>query len=174
MLDPLYLNFLTNRINEKVVFFDRDGVLNKDLEYIDSINRIEIMHQNLERICSILKKKSFDKALKIIVSNQSGVSRSYFSVNKAHEIMQKIINDISNYFSIDAYLFAPYHEIHKNKFSNSKLADYYRKPNPGMIEIILKKYNIHKENALLFGDRQSDKLAALKGGINSENIYILK
>ena len=49
-----------------------------------------LLHQNLEKILSILNKKSFDKALKIIVSNQSGVSRAYFSVNKAHEIMQKI------------------------------------------------------------------------------------
>ena len=38
----------------------------------------------------------------------------------------------------------------------------------------LKKYNIQKENALLFGDKKSDELAALKAGITNENIYILK
>ena len=57
IIKPLYSRFISNRKGRNIIFFDRDGVLNKDTGFIDSTNRVEIMHNNLRKILDIIKKK---------------------------------------------------------------------------------------------------------------------
>ncbi|WP_275040840.1 HAD-IIIA family hydrolase [Prochlorococcus marinus] len=155
------------------MFFDRDGVLNKDTSYIDSTKRIEILHNNLEKILDIIEEKGIEDSIKVIVSNQSGIAREYFTIDVADKIMKKVILDIKGYFDIDAYLFAPYHISGRHLFESPDDANYFRKPNPGMINFILSKYGVDKNNSILFGDRETDKLAALNAGLSNDNIFII-
>tara|TARA_B100001989_G_C24364765_1_gene376349 strand:- start:197 stop:721 length:525 start_codon:yes stop_codon:yes gene_type:complete len=173
IIKPVYSRFISDRKGRNIIFFDRDGVLNKDTGYIDSTKRVEILHNNLAKILDIIKKKEIENSIKVIVSNQSGIARQYFSVNMADKIMKKVILDIKEYFEIDAYLFAPYHISGKNFFERPDHANYFRKPNPGMFEFVLNKYGVKKNNSILFGDRETDKIAALNAGLSFKNIYIL-
>ena len=173
IIKPVYARFISNRKGGNIIFFDRDGVLNKDTSYIDSTKRVEIMHNNLRKISYILKKKGVENYIKVIVSNQSGIARQYFSVNTADRIMKKVILDIREYFEVDAYLFAPYHVSGRDLFERPDHANYFRKPNPGMLKYILNKYEVRKNNSILFGDKETDKIAALNAGLSIDNIFII-
>ena len=56
IIKPLYSRFISNRKGRNIIFFDRDGVLNKDTGYIDSTKRVEILHNNLAKILDIIKE----------------------------------------------------------------------------------------------------------------------
>ena len=65
IIKPVYSRFITNRKGRNIIFFDRDGVLNKDTGYIDSTKRVEILHNNLGKILDIIKKKKLKTLLKL-------------------------------------------------------------------------------------------------------------
>ena len=57
------------------VFLDRDGVIIKEVNYLSKISQIELL-VGVAKAISILNKK---KVPVIVVTNQSGVARGYFS-----------------------------------------------------------------------------------------------
>ena len=65
----------------KCIFFDRDGVLIKNYGYLCDKNKIKWLKGAINSI-KILNKK---KIKVIVVSNQSGVARGYFTEKKLKE-----------------------------------------------------------------------------------------
>ena len=100
----------------------------------------------------------------IIITNQSGIGRGYYSeksMNKLHDWMTEKIR--SKGANIDKIYFAPY-------FSNSSIKKYrknknMRKPQIGMIQKARKDFNIDLKNSILIGDSLTDKITAKKSGI---------
>lgn len=60
--------------SKKAVFFDRDGVLNKDVGYLYLYNQMEWIDGAREAI-ALLTKKDY---LIFVVTNQSGVARGFY------------------------------------------------------------------------------------------------
>ncbi len=59
----------------KAVFLDRDGVINKDIGYLHKPCEFEWIDGAIESI-KLLKKKKF---FVIIISNQSGIGRGFYT-----------------------------------------------------------------------------------------------
>ncbi len=57
-------------------FIDRDGTINEQMGYINHLSRFHILHGVPEAI-RLLNENNF---LVIVVSNQSGIARGYFSL----------------------------------------------------------------------------------------------
>ena len=146
---------MKKKIEKKAVFLDRDGVINYDFGYVHKISDFKWKKKVFEAI-KYLNKKNF---LVIIITNQSGIGRGYYTykdVTKLHLWMKKklsergaIINDI---------FFAPYYKYSKKKyFSKDRLM---RKPNVGMLSLAKNKWSIDFSKSFIVGDSISDKKLA--------------
>eukprot|EP01046_Picozoa_sp_COSAG06_P073310 COSAG06_NODE_21862_length_743_cov_0.624224_1_plen_181_part_10 len=142
----------------KAIFLDRDGVLNADTGYINHPDKIKWLHKVPEAL-QALKQAGF---LLIVISNQSGIARGYFTEDTVHQIHEHMNQHLRKTQSqIDHFYFCPYHpgtnipEIQKQNNPYIKNAT-CRKPNPGMILQAQKKYTIDLEQSYLIGDKASD------------------
>lgn len=135
------------------LFFDRDGVLIKDCNYISDPDNVI-----LEKCSKSLVRFAYNQGwIIIIVSNQSGISRKLLSWEDYSKITDKMIN-----------LFGkpnPFYGIYANSQGPKSLDKFWRKPNPNMIFQAAEVFNIDLNNSILIGDRKSDILAGLKSGI---------
>lgn len=148
-----------NKLN-KAVFLDRDGVINKNSGYVTSINKFFWL-KNVKLAIKLLNKKKYKV---IVVTNQSGVARGFYSekdVKKLHSWMNFELKKIDA--KIDDFFYCPYHPrgIIKKYKRNSNL----RKPNPGMILKAKKMYNIDLDQSFMIGDKNSDKICAKRANV---------
>ena len=136
----------------KAVFVDRDGVLirapkiNNRPHSIKKLEQLKIMNGVMQGL-KILKRN-----FKIImVTNQPDVHRK--KVLKYD--VKKINNFLKKKLELDD-IYVCYHDnIHKCNC---------RKPNPGMLLLAKKKWNIDLKKSFLIGDRNSDIIAGQKAG----------
>lgn len=130
----------------RAIFLDRDGVINKEVNYLSDLSDFEFIEGSIEAL-KILNQKRF---LLIVISNQAGIARGYFTeetLKKIHEKMIKILNQ--NDTKMDAIYYCPHHP----KFTGPCDC---RKPNPGMILKAKLKYNIDLKRSYMVGDTLND------------------
>lgn len=148
-----------NRTKHRAVFLDRDGTINVEKEYLYRPEDLEFIPGAPEAIAQ-LNQTGF---LVIVVTNQSGVARGYFSlddVNRLHQVMQQQLNDEGAH--IDAFYLCPHHP--------DKGLDAYRfncdcrKGKPGMILTAAAELNIDLQRSYMIGDKISDVEAGLAAG----------
>lgn len=135
----------------KAVFFDRDGVLNKaiikdGLPYPPKgMDDLEINEGALELISS-LKAKNFKV---FVFTNQPDIARG----KTTRRTVDLINSFIQEELGIDDVVVCP----HDN--SDNCLC---RKPKPGMLEYLAKKYIVNLKNSFVVGDREKDIIAGQK------------
>jgi D,D-heptose 1,7-bisphosphate phosphatase len=156
---------MTKRLKKRpAVFLDRDGTLIKDVGYLKYPSQIKLFRQTAGAL-KALRKAGF---YLLVVSNQSGVARGYFSeaqVKKVHQKLQRMLKVQDA--KIDAFFYCPHHPQGKVK-SLSKHCD-CRKPSTGMIRQALKRYPVDLKKSYVVGDKIDDLLLAynakVSGGI---------
>jgi D-glycero-D-manno-heptose 1,7-bisphosphate phosphatase len=147
-------------MKKPAVFFDRDGVINKEKNYLYKVSDFEWIADAKEAI-----KHFNDKGYYVfVVTNQSGIARGYYS-EKDMNILHNYINNELNKVGakIDEFFHSPYHPdiINEKHLTLSHL----RKPNTGMLDLAFKKWNIEKNKSLLIGDQNIDIECAVRFGI---------
>jgi D-glycero-D-manno-heptose 1,7-bisphosphate phosphatase len=158
----------------KIAFLDRDGVLNsseKNRGYIGFIKDFRWI-SGAKKTIKFLKKKNFKV---VIVSNQSGIARGYFSIKDVYKLHRYFKKELAKYGTkVDRIYFCPYHKdgIVKKYKKNSSL----RKPRIGMFLKASKVWNIDKKKSFMIGDQKTDmefaKRAKIKGyQFNQKNLY---
>ncbi|MAZ46862.1 MAG: D,D-heptose 1,7-bisphosphate phosphatase [Rickettsiales bacterium] len=144
------MNQVKFKISQKAAFLDRDGVINVDTGYLNNIEDFKWIEGAIEAL-KILKKNGF---LIIIISNQSGVARGYFSEIDVHNLHNWINLQLAEHnIKIDDFFFAT--ELPETENSKTR-----RKPSPKMIEEAIEKYNLNRENCFMIGDKDIDVQAA--------------
>tara|TARA_Y100000748_G_scaffold281211_1_gene260676 strand:+ start:100 stop:654 length:555 start_codon:yes stop_codon:yes gene_type:complete len=145
---------------DRAVFLDRDGVLNEDNGYTYKLSDLRM----LDGVVEGLRKISSLGYKLIIVSNQSGIARGFFTLDQMHNFMQGLINLLYKQdIEILDYYYCPHHidgEI--DEFTKSCS---YRKPEPGMIFQAQKEHKLDLSQSILIGDKESDILAGQKAGL---------
>ncbi len=134
------------------IFADRDGVLIKDKNYISNSEEVELEKGALNFLKSAFK---FNIPI-VIITNQSGISRGFFSWNDYVKVTRRMMHEIGEENPIIA--------IFANGLSPNCAIGSWRKPNPNMINTASYLLNIDKRNSILIGDRESD----IKAGINAK------
>ena len=79
----------------KIVFLDRDGVINKypgDTKYVTSLNEFELLPGALEAI----KKLTKDEYKIFVISNQAGISKGIYSQEELDKITNSMIKKIES------------------------------------------------------------------------------
>ena len=90
----------------KCFFFDRDGVLIKNYGYVYKNKNLKWLKGSLEAIKFL---NQLDIKV-IVITNQSGIARGYFSeddMKKFHKFMNKTLSKKET--KIDDFFYCPYH-----------------------------------------------------------------
>ena len=139
----------------KVVFLDRDGVINFEpgtyTFRVDEFNIVDGLFEALQ----ILKKKGYQF---IVITNQGGISKQIYShddVNSVHLYMRSCFKD-AGIDLLDVY-YCPHHAINEKCIC--------RKPDSLMLEKAIARYNVEKAQSYFVGDSRRDVLAAEKAGV---------
>ena len=141
------------------VFLDRDGVINKDKEYVHKINNFEWVEGAKDSI-KYLNNKGY---YVFVATNQSGIARGYYSekdVILLHEYINNELKKISAF--IDEFFFSPYHPDNTKEFLH---LSHLRKPDTGMLDLAASKWPIDKSRSFLVGDKDTDIKCAEKFSI---------
>ena len=143
------------------LFLDRDGVLNEDQGYVHRWEDFRWIEGAKEAVAA------FNRAgwLVIVVTNQSGVGRGYYTEADMHALHARMGEELAAAGGrIDAFYHAPHHPDAKHEaYRHPDPPD--RKPNPGMILKALSEWPINREASILVGDKPSDLEAAARAGI---------
>ncbi len=149
-------------LENKAIFLDRDGTINEEMGYINHISRFKIFDFIPESI-RIFKNLGFKI---IIVTNQSGIARGYFSESLLHEIHNKLRKQMENENApIDDIFFCPHHPTEGNLPYRRECN--CRKPKPGMILQAVEKWKLDLSRSFLVGDRYKDVVFAKNLGIGA-------
>jgi len=143
------------------LFLDRDGVLNEDRGYVSRWEDFRWISGARAAVAA------FNRAgwLVIVVTNQSGVGRGYYTEAAMHALHAKMSAELAEAGAhVDAVYYAPHHpDAPLDAYRHPDPPD--RKPNPGMILRALAEWPIDRAASLLVGDKPSDLEAALRAGI---------
>ena len=148
-------------MNKKAIFLDRDGVLidNSTHYYIWKSEQLSLVDGVAENLAMLLRK-GFQL---FVVSNQGGISRGLYVKDDIQKLHAGLIQTLrASDVEITEIAFCPHHpEIEKCLC---------RKPDSLMIEKLMAKHRIRKEESYLIGDSLSDMEAAKKAGIQGTQI----
>ena len=146
---------------EKAIFLDRDGTINVEKDYIYKSEDLVFEEGTIEAL------KTFKNLgyILIVVSNQSGIARGYFT-EKDLNIFNNSMNEIlkKNGVEITEFYCCPHHP---DGIGEYKKVCECRKPNNKMIEEAIKKYNIDREKSYMIGDKTSDIGAGIKSNLKT-------
>tara|TARA_B100000787_G_scaffold167454_1_gene154260 strand:- start:3476 stop:3988 length:513 start_codon:yes stop_codon:yes gene_type:complete len=155
----------------KIAFLDRDGVINSskiNKGYIGDIKDFKWI-KGAKKTIKYLKSNKYKI---IIVTNQSGIARGYFSfrdVYRVHRYLRSELKKIGTY--VDKIYFCPYHK--DGIVKKYKRSSILRKPRIGMFLKANKIWRIDKKNSFIIGDQITDmefaKNAGIKGYLFNEN-----
>lgn len=169
----IYLRKLLKNKNNKyfnqikklpAIFMDRDGVINKEKKNELFSNPLNIC----DGVISALKKINKSKFLSVLITNQPGIAKGYFSIKQLYEMHNRMNFYLSSngcYF--DSIYFCPHHpEIgFKGEVKKFKKKCKCRKPKIGMIKKAVKDLNINLKKSVFIGNSFSDYKCALNAGI---------
>jgi D-glycero-D-manno-heptose 1,7-bisphosphate phosphatase len=134
------------------VFIDRDVTINKESGYIDRPDMIDLIPGSAEAI-KIINKMGLNA---VVVTNQSGIGRSYFkeeSLREVHRRLKEVLMEEGAY--IDAIYYCPHHPD-----DNCEC----RKPMPGLLKKAALELDIDLCSSYVVGDKISDLILAQKVG----------
>jgi len=144
---------------ERAVFLDRDGVIIEDVGYLNECSRIKFLPRVSEAI-KLLNKNGFKV---IVVSNQAGVARGYFTEETVEEINRNTQESLAKQGAfIDKIYYCPHHV--EGTVEEYRKDCYCRKPNPGMIEEAATEFGIDLKNSFVIGDKITDIEAGHRAG----------
>ena len=132
-----------------ICFLDRDGIINKDYGYVGTIERFKWCDGIFELLTTI-KNRGYRL---VLITNQSGIDRGYFSYYDFLDLTFYMIEELDK-----SGLNIEINYCRHHPKSNCKC----RKPNPSMIL----RYNISPKD-IFIGDKDTDMIAAKAAGINN-------
>lgn len=136
-------------VPNRAVFLDRDGVIISEKDFIADINLLEYIPRSVEAL-----RRIPSQYLKIIVSNQSGIGRGYFTTAQVESFNKALIADLKKRgVSIDGIYYCPHRQE-----DNCDC----RKPKTGLFESANRRFGIDFKGSWIVGDKSSD----IRAGIN--------
>jgi D-glycero-D-manno-heptose 1,7-bisphosphate phosphatase len=139
----------------KALFLDRDGVVNVEKNYLHKIDDFELMDGIVE-VCRTYAEKGY---VILIVTNQSGISRGYYSEEDFALLSRWMVDHFKSLgISIEKIYHCPHHESIDG-------ACECRKPEPGMFLRAQKEYGLDMVSSVMIGDNERDIEAARRAGV---------
>lgn len=143
----------------KAVFLDRDGTVNRNTHYLIDFADFEII-PGVEEALRILQEMGYRL---FGVSNQSGVARGYFTYAAVEDLNRRIVADLgARGIRLEEIAFCPHHP--EGIVTEYARTCECRKPAPGMLRDLARKYGLDLTHSYMVGDSESDGLAGINAG----------
>jgi len=147
------------------LFLDRDGVIVEETDYLGRPQDVALIPTAGETIAA------FNGAgvPVIVVTNQSGVGRGYFSWDDFEAVQAEIAARLATFGAhVDAVFACAFH---KKGLGDMAVADHpWRKPGAGMLYEAHARLGVALERSFIVGDKDSDlgagRAAGLMGGLH--------
>ena len=148
-------------MKNKAVFLDRDGVINKEIgDYITNVADFEL----LPGVGAQLKRLQEAGYLLIVITNQAGIAKGLYT----HETLAAIHQKMTDGLQTDTVKFAEiYYSPDHPDYTGKSLS---RKPNSGMIEKAIGRYQLNPALCYMIGDKDRDIQAAEAVGVKGYKI----
>ena len=143
------------QLNKKTIFLDRDGVINKEVNYLNKIDDFEFI-DGIFDVCLYFQNLGYEI---IIVTNQSGIYRGYYSEDDYQKVTQWMLTQFANE---NINILDIFHCPHGPDSTCN-----CRKPKPGMFISAKNRHNIDMKNSWMIGDNNTDVIAANAAGIDN-------
>lgn len=143
------------------VFFDRDGVLNRDAGYLFEASKFKWIDGAREAVRLVNEAGYFA----FVVTNQSGVARGFYQESDVEALHRWMADELAAVGArIDAFEYCPDHPdgvIERYRRDSDR-----RKPRPGMIIDLMKRFPVAADRSILIGDQPRDLDAARSAGVH--------
>jgi len=142
----------------RAVFVDRDGTLNVERRYLRAAEELEFYPGVPEAILR-LREAGF---LVIVVTNQSGVARGYFTLAEVDLVHRRIQSLLARWgTAVDAFYVCPHHP---QGVAPYRLRCSCRKEEAGLLLRAAADFHIDLGGSFMIGDKASDIEAGRKAG----------
>jgi len=152
---------------ERALFLDRDGVINKEINYLYRVEDFEFL-DGIFDLCRAAVKHNYRI---IVITNQSGIARSYYTEKDLEKLTKWMFQKFAGEGIEISGVYACPH------LADAVLEPYRRdcharKPNPGMLLRAQKDFSLDLAKCAFVGDKECDMEAGLRAGI--DNLILLK
>jgi D-glycero-D-manno-heptose 1,7-bisphosphate phosphatase len=147
---------------KQAVFIDRDGTISEEVGYINHPSRFRLFPYSPDAI-KLLHDNGW---LTILVTNQAGVARGYFSEEMVQAVHATMTAELkSNGAKLDAIYYCAHHpSVGEPPY---RFDCDCRKPKPGLITRAAQDFDIDVSQSWMVGDRYSDIELARNAGLKS-------
>ncbi|MDY4280989.1 MAG: D-glycero-beta-D-manno-heptose 1,7-bisphosphate 7-phosphatase [[Pasteurella] mairii] len=145
----------------KAIFLDRDGTLNIDYGYVHEIDQFHFIDGSIEALQQ-LKQMGY---LLVLVTNQSGIARGYFSEQQFLQLTEWMDWSLADRgVDLDGIYYCPHHPDGIGEFKQDCDC---RKPKAGMLNQAIKELKIDPAHSIMIGDKMEDMMAGKSAGIKT-------
>ncbi|MDT4955178.1 MAG: D-glycero-D-manno-heptose 1,7-bisphosphate phosphatase [Acidobacteriota bacterium] len=149
-------------MKRRAVFMDRDGTISEEIGYVNHPSRYRVFPYSAEAV-RLLNEAGW---LAILVTNQAGVARGYFTeelIAAVHDVLKQELSERGA--ELDAIYYCAHHPTVGE--APYRFDCDCRKPKPGLIERAAAEFDIDLQQSWMIGDRYSDIELARNAGVHS-------
>jgi len=144
----------------RALFLDRDGVVNEEVGYLHRVDEVRF----IDGIFSLCRAAAGLGYRLIVVTNQAGIARGYYSEEDFEALMEFMRVELrAEGVELDAVYYCPFHPEHGVGKYKQEHED--RKPGTGMLRRGARELGVNLSESVLVGDRCSDVGAANAAGL---------
>ena len=146
----------------RAAFVDRDGTINVEKGYVHKIEDFHLLPGTLEALRLLTRN-----GVKIyIVTNQAGIAKGHFTEKEFQHLTDHMLAQFKKrQIRIEKVLHCPHHP--NGTIPEHTRACSCRKPGTKLLEEVIDCKNIHPEESVLIGDKESDIEAGTRLGLTT-------
>jgi D-glycero-D-manno-heptose 1,7-bisphosphate phosphatase len=146
-------------LKRRAVFIDRDGTISEEVGYVNHPSRYRVFPYAAEAI----KRLNEADWLAILVTNQAGVARGYFTEDVIGAVHSLLAQELARGGAhLDAIYYCPHHpSVGEPPY---RFDCDCRKPRPGLIHRAAFDFDIDLAGSWMVGDRYGDTVLARNAG----------
>jgi D-glycero-D-manno-heptose 1,7-bisphosphate phosphatase len=150
----------------KALILDRDGVISHDYGYVSVSEQFHFI-DGIFDLCQLALLKGY---LIIVITNQSGIARGYYSLRDFERLNEWMITQFKAHsIPISHIYFCPHHPDSKLPEFNKRCD--CRKPKAGLFIQAAMDYNLDLAQSIAIGDKERDMVAAEIAGVGTRILF---
>ncbi|MDE2511377.1 MAG: HAD family hydrolase [Elusimicrobia bacterium] len=139
-------------LRRPAVFLDRDGVIVREMDYLSRVEQLSVL-PGVPAAMKALRAAGFKV---VVITNQSGVARGYFSLTQLGRIHRELKRRLAKSGAKwDALFFSPHSPESRHP---------WRKPGTGMLKAAKKRFRLDLKSSYFVGDTTTDVQTARNAG----------